>query len=123
MVDITVKDVENVYGEQAPSLDTAKRKSLTAVAENLTEDVFGGRQTRQDEIEGDESDFTAFLAAHLWEIAEGGEPNSQSMTGGSVNVQHLQTDIESTLSETRFGRICLMMTRNRTNTAIVRSDF
>lgn len=123
MVEISVPEVQAVYGNKSPSFDTAQQNQLVSIAENITEDVFGGRITRQNEIEGNEADFAKYLAAHLWEIAEGGETNSQSQSGGSVNFQHLQTNIESTLAETRYGRLCLMMTRSNTSTGIVRSDF
>lgn len=123
MVTISTAGVQDVYGDQPPSFDSAQQGELVTIAETMTEDVFGGRVSRRNEIEGNEADFARYLAAHLWEIAEGGETNSQSQSGGSVNFGHLQTNIESTLSETRFGRLCLMMTRSNANTGIVRSDY
>lgn len=123
MVDISTSDVQAVYGDQSPSFDSAQQDQLVQIAQNITDDVFSGRVTHQSEVEGDREDFTAYLGAHLWEIAEGGEANSQSQSGGSVNYQHLQTNLESTLSETRYGRICLMMMRTKSSIGIVRADF
>lgn len=122
MVDIQRSDVQDVYQAQEPAISTSQRDTLVSHAESLTEDVFGGRLGRVAEIEGDETIFAAYLAAHLWEIAEGGEASSVSQQGGSVNYQHLQTNIESTLGETRYGRVCLMMVRQSQSTAVIRSD-
>lgn len=119
---VTVDDVQAVYGEGKPAISQEKRQELVDIAERLRQNVFGGRVTRQSELEGDEDDFERYLAAHLWEIAEGGEAQSQSQTGGSVNYQHMQTNIESTLGETRYGRLCLMMLRNKASIGIVRAD-
>lgn len=123
MVSIFVADVQAVYGGQDPAIDESQQETLVGIAERLTEDVFSGRIATFSEIEGNTDDFAAYLGAHLWEIAEGGEAQSSSQTGGSVNYQHLQTNAESTLGETRYGRTCLMMMRQNANTGIVRSDF
>jgi len=119
---VTSSDIQAAYGEQAPALSSSKQDELAAIAGRLRQDVFGGRVTRQSELEGDSDDFEAYLGAHLWEIAEGGELQSESQTGGSVNFQHLQTNVESTLSETRYGRVCLMMLRSKASIGIVRAD-
>lgn len=122
MANIAESDVQDVYAAQSPAISTSQRSTLTTHAEDLTNDVFGGRLGRVAEIEGDEDIFAAYLGAHLWEIAEGGEAGSVSQQGGSVNYQHLQTNIESTLSETRYGRVCLLMIRQNQSTAVIRSD-
>lgn len=119
---VTVDDVQAVYGEQEPALSQSKREELLDIAERMKNDVYGGRVSRFSEIEGNDDDFVRYLTAHLWEVAEGGEVQSQSQTGGSVNYQHLQTNIESMLSETRYGRVALSMLRNTTSISIVRSD-
>ena len=120
---VEIADVQAVYGEQEPALDTQKKQELVDIAGRMRSDVFGGRVTRQAELEGNSDDFEKYLAAHLWQIAEGGEVQSESQTGGSVNFQHLQTNIETQLGETRYGRLCLMMLRNKASIGIVRSDF
>ncbi|QLG62828.1 hypothetical protein [Halorarum salinum] len=120
---VEVDDIQAVYGEQEPALSTDKKQELADMAGRIRTTVFGGRVTRQSELEGNPDDFEAYLGAHLWEIAEGGEAQSQSQTGGSVNFQHLQTNVESTLSETRYGRVCLMMLRSNASIGIVRADY
>lgn len=122
MVTVTVTEIQEVYGEREPALSSSKKTALKDIAERLTQDVFGGRVARQSELEGNEEDFAKYLGAHLWEIAEGGEAQSQSQTGGSVNFQHLQTNVETTLSETRYGRLCQMMLRDQASVSIVRAD-
>jgi len=62
-------------------------------------------------VEGDRADFTKFLAAHLWELAEGGEASSEGSQGGSVSFNTVTGDPMSTLTETRFGRMALQYLR------------
>ena len=119
---VSVSDVQAVYGEQEPAISASKQEELLNIAERMKDDVYGGRVSRFSEIEGNDDDFVRYLAAHLWEISEGGEVQSSQQTGGSVNYQHLQTNIESMLSETRYGRVALSMLRNSTSVSIVRSD-
>ena len=119
----TISEVQSAYGEKQPALDTTKKQDLVDIAGRLRTQVFGGRVSHLSELEGNTDDFEIYLAAHLWEIAEGGEQQSSSQTGGSVNYGHLQGNVEQTLSETRYGRVCLMMLRGSASTGIVRSDF
>ncbi len=120
---VTVSDVQAIYGEKSPAIDSTKQQALLDVATRLKDDVFGGRLTHLSEIEGDQDDFIKYLAAHLWEIAEGGEASGHSQTGGNVNYQHLQGNISQTLSETRYGRVAQMFLRNESSIGIVRSDW
>lgn len=117
---VTVSDVQEVFGTSGPTLSSAAQQSLLDIADRLASDVFGGKLARSSELEGDTDDFVTFLAAHLWELAEGGEVASQSQTGGNVNFNHLTTNAESSLGETRFGRLCLLMLREEVSTGIVR---
>lgn len=123
MADITTSDVQDVYGDQSPSFGSAQQSKLVEIAERLTDNVFDKRLAHNPQIETDNDDFAAFLAAHLWEIAEGGEANSQSAQGGSVNFNHLQTNAEQNLSETRYGRVCMMMMDDGASTGIIRADY
>jgi hypothetical protein len=123
MANITNDDIQDVYGDQAPSFDSSQQTALKDIAERLTENVFNKRLATSGQIETDNNDFAAYLGAHLWEISEGGEPSSQSQSGGSVNFNHLQTNVEQTLSETRYGRVCLLMIDDGASTSVVRADF
>lgn len=123
MVSITRSQVQDVYGEREPALSTSKRDSLVSIAETLTDKVFAGRTGRSTIIEGDKEDFAKYVAAHLWELSEGGEQQSTNQTGGSVNYDHLRTDALTTLGETRFGRVALMMIREEASVGVVRTDY
>jgi len=123
MTDITAADVQDVYADQEPSFGPGQQDQLVDIAERLTDNVFDERIGRTSQIETDTDDFAAYIAAHLWEIAEGGEASSQSESGGSVNFGHLQSNAEQTLSETRYGRVCLMMMDDGASTGIVRADY
>jgi len=123
MVDISITDVQDVYAAAEPSFGAAQQDNLIGVAERLTDNVFDERLAATPQIETANSDFAAYLAAHLWELAEGGEAASQSESGGSVNFNHLQTNVQSNLSETRYGRVCLMMMDDAASTGIIRADY
>jgi hypothetical protein len=123
MVSITASDVQEIYGEQTTSLDPGKQDALVQVAERLTENVFDGRVSRFTEIEGDTEDFTKYVAAHLWEIAERKRLNNEFQTGFSADVEGMRSDPESALSGTPYGNIALTMLRGRASIGIVRADY
>jgi len=123
MVDIDIADVHDVYGDQLPSFGKSQQNQLTSIAERLTDNVFDKRLSRDAQIETANEDFAAYLAAHLWELSEGGEVGSQSQSGGNVSIDHLRTNTENNLSETRFGRVCLLMMDDGASTGIVRADY
>lgn len=123
MVTISNSDVQEVYGEQTVSLDTAKQDALRKIAQRLTENNFGGRVSRLGELEGDKKDFTKFLTAHLWEVAERKRLNDEFQTGFSSDVESIRTDPESALSGTPYGNMALTYLRGRANIGIVRTDW
>lgn len=123
MVEISVEQVRDVFGEQDPSLDPAKQTELANIAERLTENVFDGRVARQPEIEGNKEDFTRYLAAHLWEIAERKRLNNEFQTGFSEDLAGLRTDPESALSGTPYGNMALTYLRGRASIGVIRADW
>ena len=123
MVTITVSEVQEVYGEQEVSLDSAKQEALKDIAERLTEQNFGGRLAKSSEIEGSEADFTKYIAAHLWEIAERKRLNNEFQTGFSADVESMRTDPQSALSGTPYGNMALTYIQNNASTSIVRADY
>lgn len=122
MASITRSEVQNVYGNKEPSIGTSQRDALVSIAERFTEDVVGGKVSTLAELEGNENDFAKYVAAHLWTLAEGGETQSSSQTGGSVNYGHLQGNIEQTLGETRYGRFAQALIRSSDSIGIIRAD-
>lgn len=123
MVSITVSEIQDVYGEQTPSLSSSKQTTLKDIAERLTENVFDGRISRFGEIEGDKEDFTKYLGAYLWDVAERKQLNDEFQTGFSDDIQGIQSDPESALSGSPYGEVCLMMLRGRASIGIVRADY
>lgn len=120
---ISVEDVQEVYGEKEPSLSASKQSTLTNHAESITNNNYGGRVSRQTEIEGDEDVFAAYVGAHLWAIAEGQTLNEEFQTGNSAapGVPNAG-DAENFLSTTFYGQAALGMLRGRASISIVRSD-
>lgn len=119
---ITSSDVQEVYGEKTPSLDTTKQDALTTIAQDLTNDNFAGKVARQNEIEGDENYFARYLGAHLWQLAEGQTLNEEFQTGNTDVRDTIVSDPRSSLSQTVYGQTCLLMLRDRASISVVRSD-
>jgi len=123
MVSITTNEIQEVYGEQEVSLDTAKQEALRDIAERLTESVFGGRVSRFGEIEGDNADFARYLGAYLWNVAERKRLNNEFQTGFTEDVQSIQSNPESALSGNPYGEVCLLMLRGNSSIGIVRAGW
>lgn len=123
MVSITTSDIQDVYGEQTPALSSAKQSALKDIAERLTENVFDGRVSRFGEIEGDTEDFTKYLGAYLWDVAERKQLNDEFQTGFSDDINAIQSEPDSALSGSPYGEVCLMMLRGQSSVGIVRSDY
>lgn len=123
MVTITNDEVQEVYGEKEPGLADGKKTALREVAQRLTEQTFSGRLTTLSEIEGDREDFTKYLAAFLWDTAEGRSLNSEFQTGNAAPVDRVKSDPQSALSGNPYGEVCLLYLRNRDSIGIVRTDF
>jgi len=123
MVSINVSDIQDVYGEQTPSLSSSKQTALKDIAERLTDNVFDGRVSRFGEIEGDKQDFTAYLGAYLWDVAERKQLNDEFQTGFSNEIESIRSEPSSALSGSPYGEVCLLMLRGRASVGIVRADY
>lgn len=116
MADTTRSDVDAVYGQRA--MTDADADSLVTIANNLADDVFGGRQRTLGEVEGNEKDFKTYLAAHLWALREG-EVTSESQAGGSVSYNWSNPSAEELqLSQTRYGRLARTYIREGANISV-----
>ena len=107
----TVNEVRYTYSGTFSGGDNVIQ-SLLDRAERLRDDKFSDRIRSQGELEGDQNDFHLYLTLHLMQLTEGGESQSESQTGGSVNYSHLQGNIEQSLTETRWGRLCMTYLEN-----------
>lgn len=122
MATITVDEVQEVFGEKDPGLDTSKKEALKDIAERLTEQAFGGRVARLSEIEGDEDDFAKYLAAYLWNTATGRSLNQEFQTGNAEPIQRVKSEPRSALAGDPYGEVCLLYLRDRSSIGVIRAD-
>jgi len=101
---ITRSDVENLASNSWNQLDDTKKDKLVDIAEGIVDNQLSADVATLPTVEGDVDDAKKFCAAHLWELAEGGEAQSEGSTGGNVTYNTVTGDIVSSFSETRYGR-------------------
>jgi len=96
---------ENASSTAWTQLADAKKDELIreAIAERDT--LYNERMSRLPTLDGDAEVFTLLLARHKWELAEGGEAQSESGEGGSVN--YTTGQVKEYLSLTRYGKNAL----------------
>ena len=102
--DVTTSDVENLSSDGWTHLDAAKKTEGLNMAQNLITGPLTERVATLPTLQGDEEDATKLLAAHLWELWEGGEAESESGGGGSVSYNTVTGEVVSSLMQTRYGR-------------------
>ncbi|UBF23331.1 hypothetical protein M1M40_gp53 [Halorubrum tailed virus 29] len=100
-------------------LSDARKNELIreAIAERDT--LYSERMARLPTLDGDAETFTLNLARHKWELAEGGEAQSESGEGGSVSYNTGAG--EDYLQQTRYGKTALRYVWTDDSIAIVRS--
>lgn len=101
---VTIDDVESLDSTGWTQLNDTKKQDLLDIAKNQIEGPLSARVSTLPTIIGDQDDALKFLAAHYWELAEGGESQSESSQGGNVNYNTVTGDWTDGLSETRYGR-------------------
>ena len=116
---ITRSDVEDLSSDSWRQLDDSKKDAMLSIAEDMADDLFGGRVATLNEVEGSMDDFKKFLCAHLWELSEGSVAQSESSQGGNVNYNTVTGNAMSSLSETRYGRVCLEFLRQNQSISFV----
>lgn len=102
---VTRADVENLDATKWEQMDNDVKDEWLGIAQNLVSNQFGDRVATLPELQGDQDDATKILTAHCWELAQGGEAQSESSTGGSINYNTVTGDVVQSLSETRYGRM------------------
>jgi hypothetical protein len=119
---VTVSDVESLDSKGWSQLDSSKKTDLLNDAEREADTIYSGDVSTLPTIEGDTDVFVKNLAAHKFELAEGGEASSESATGGSVqyNIGN-PNETYMYLSQTRFGRTCIAHFGGRNSISIVRT--
>jgi hypothetical protein len=116
---VTVADVEDLAAKGWRSLDDTKKQALLDDAQTERQELYSGRNSRLPTLQGDEDIFVKNLAAHKFELAEGGEPQSENQTAGSTSYNTSQA--EDYLTLTRFGETALRHLRDEQSTGIVRT--
>jgi len=97
------------------------RQIKSALAERHS--IYTGRYSRLPTLDGDEREFLLNLSAHKATLAEGGEAQSESNTGGNVSYNTVTGDPVQDLAQTRYGRTALNHVRDRQGIGIARSRF
>ena len=119
---VTVTDVENYGSKGWQQLDPDVKDELLSHAEKLIQNQFNDRVATLPTLIGDQDDATKLLTAHLWELAEGGEAQSESGEGGNVTYNTVTGETINSLTETRYGRMFSdLYLRDRMGIGVVRS--
>ena len=115
------EQVERQSSTGFSQLSDDRKDELIRAALGERDTLYSDRQSRLPTLDGDAETFSLLLAAHKWELAEGGEAQSESGEGGSVSYRGGNGAPEDTLASTRFGRQALSHVRDDESISIVRS--
>jgi len=119
---VTVSDVEDYDAKGWAQLDSGVKSKLLDNAQNLINNQFGDSVATLPTLVGDKDNATELLTAHLWELSEGGEAQSENSEGGSVTYNTTSGNVMNSLSETRYGRqFADLYLRDRIGIGVVRS--
>ena len=116
---VTVQDVERLDANGWKSLSDDRKQALLDDAETEYATMYDARNSRFPTLVGDKDVFIKNLAAHKFELAEGGEASSEGGQGGSTSYVTGQADEYLTL--TRYGKTALRHVRYDESIAIVRN--
>jgi hypothetical protein len=124
---LTVQEQDDIQAqvEQQSStgwtqLADSRKKELIRAAIAERDTLYSGDMSRLPTLDGDAEYFTIALAAHKWELAEGGEAQSESGEGGSTSYANGGAG-EEYLKQTRYGKTALRYVWNDDSIAAVRS--
>jgi len=99
------EQVEQLSSTGWTQLSDSRKDELIRQSLGERDTLYSGQMSRLPTLDGDAEVFTLNLAAHKWELAEGGEAQSESGEGGSVN--YTTGNPEDYLTLTRFGETAL----------------
>ena len=117
--DEIISDVENLSSTGFSQLSRSRKVRAIRDALGEAETIYYGDMARFPTLDGEAETFLLNLSAHKMELAEGGEPQSESGEGGSTSYN--QGNPEDYLDLTRFGRTAKRHVRNEESVGIVRS--
>ena len=104
--DDIIDQVDNGSSTGWSQLSRGRKAELIREALGERDTLYSGRMSRLPTLDGDAEVFTLNLARHKWELAEGGEAQSESGEGGSVSYQGGGAG-EDYLKLTRYGKTAL----------------
>ena len=79
---IQISDVEALSKNGWQNLSDPKKTALLDDAKAERDSIYSGKVSTTPILEGDSDVFTKNLAAHKWELASGGEANTENAGGG-----------------------------------------
>src|SRR6056297_908025 len=99
---ITIADVEDLSSTGFSQLSDGRKQALLDDAKRESETIYSGRMSRTPTLDGDRDVFIKNLAAHKYQIASGGEQESENAEGGSASFKSISGD--GYLDLTKFGQ-------------------
>jgi hypothetical protein len=119
---VKVADVEKYAALGWQQLEPEVKNTMLLTAQALIENQFTDRTSTLPTLVGDKDDATELLAAHLFDLAEGGEAQSEGGEAGNVTYNTTAGETLNSLTETRFGRLFAdVYLRDRMGIGVVRS--
>ena len=101
---VTLSDVEELDAQGWQQIDDAVKQESLDRARRLLDNQFSDRVATLPTFVGSRDDGLKLLAAHLIEMATGGEAQSESTEGSSVTYNTVTGETVDNLTETRYGR-------------------
>jgi len=117
--DAIIEQVDNLSSTGWTQLSRGRKAELVRNALGERDTLYSQRMSRLPTLQGDAEVFSLNLSAHKFELASGGEAQSESGEGGSVSYQSSQSD--EYLSLTRYGETALRHVDYDQSIGIVRS--
>jgi len=101
---VTIAEVESLDATGWSQMDQAVKEEALERAKRLLDNQFSDKVATLPTFVGSRDDGLKLLTAHLIELAQGGEAQSESSEGGSVTYNTVTGEPLDSLSETRYGR-------------------
>jgi len=101
---VTISDVDELDATGWQQMDDSVKQESLDRARRLLDNQFSDKVATIPTFVGSRDDGLKLLTAHLIELAQGGEAQSESSEGGSVTYNTVTGEAINSLTETRYGR-------------------
>ena len=101
---VTISDVDELDATGWSQMNDSVKQQALERARRLLDNQFSDKVATLPTFVGSRDDGLKLLTAHLIELAQGGESQSESSEGGSVTYNTVTGEPLDSLSETRYGR-------------------